>query len=329
MPAHPAADDPVAVPAAAVPADSVGDGLPVPATAASAASPHAAVHPVLEAGVLTLAATPIGNPLDASVRLRLALAQADLIAAEDTRRMARLASDLQVRIAGTVLSYHEHNEAERTGWLLEALAAGDRVLQVTDAGMPVVSDPGFRAVQAAVDAGFRVTVLPGPSAVLTALAASGLPSDRFAFEGFPPRREGRRAAAFAPLVQEERTLLFFESPRRTAATLEAMAEAFGPERRAAVCRELTKTHEEFIRGTLDELARWAQGTDVLGEIVIVVAGAQPVAADPADLVPEVLERAQAGERLKDAAKAVAARTRGVSSRELYQLALRSREDRQG
>ena len=279
---------------------------------------------MLEPGVLALAATPIGNPLDASVRLMRALGEADLIAAEDTRRLHRLLSDLEITSDARILSYHEHNEAERTATLLEAVRAGRRVLLVTDAGMPVVSDPGFEAVRAAAAEDLPVTVIPGPSAVLTALAASGIAPDRFAFEGFPPRREGRRASTLAPLAEERRTLVFFESPRRTAATLVAMAEAFGPARRAAVARELTKTHEEILRGTLAELADWAAGTEVLGEIVIVVAGADPVAVSAEDLVEDVLGRAAAGERLKDAAKEVARGHDGVSARELYDLALARR-----
>lgn len=279
---------------------------------------------MLAPGVLTLAATPIGNPLDASVRLVRALEEADLIAAEDTRRLHRLASDLQVTISASVMSYHEHNEAERTPRLLEALAAGQRVLIVTDAGMPVVSDPGFRAVRAATDAGYGTTVIPGPSAVLTALAASGIAPDRFSFEGFPPRRDGRRTAVFEPLAGEPRTQVFFESPRRTTATLAAMRDAFGPEREAAVARELTKTHEQVLRGTLAELADWAAGTEVLGEIVIVVAGAVPQERSAEDLLPEVLERVAAGERVKDAAKHVARGSQGVTASELYDLALAAR-----
>ena len=279
---------------------------------------------MLEPGVLTLAATPIGNPLDASVRLMRALAEADLIAAEDTRRLARLVRELEVETTGRILSYHEHNEAERTEVLLEALAEGQRVLIVTDAGMPVVSDPGFRAVRAATKAGFRTTVIPGPSAVLTALAASGIAPDRFTFEGFPPRRDGRRATALEPLAEEQRTMVFFESPRRTAATLESMAEAFGPQRQAAVARELTKTHEQLVRGTLAELVDWAGGTEVLGEVVIVVAGAEPVAARAEDLVEEVLARAAAGERLKAVAKEIARAHPGVGASELYDLALQRR-----
>ncbi|MGP9537416.1 16S rRNA (cytidine(1402)-2'-O)-methyltransferase [Brachybacterium sp. AOP43-C2-M15] len=279
---------------------------------------------MLEPGVLTLAATPIGDPLDASVRLMRALGAADLIAAEDTRRLARLLRELEVETTGRVLSYHEHNEAERTGTLLEALGAGQRVLIVTDAGMPVVSDPGFRAVRAATDAGYRVSVIPGPSAVLTALAASGIAPDRFTFEGFPPRREGRRATALEPLVGEQRTMVFFESPRRTAATLASMAEVFGPDRRGAVARELTKTHEEIVRGTLAELAVWAQEGEVLGEVVLVVAGAEPVAVRAEDLVGQVLDRVEAGERLKSAAKEVARGHAGVGASELYDLALEKR-----
>src|SRR5690606_17486514 len=253
-----------------------------------------------------------------------ALGEADLIAAEDTRRLARLVRELEVTTQGRILSYHEHNEAERTGVLLEALEAGQRVLLVTDAGMPVVSDPGFRAVRAAAEAGIPVTVIPGPSAVLTALAASGIAPDRFTFEGFPPRREGKRSSALAPLAGEQRTMVFLESTRRTAATLAAMAEAFGPERRGAVGRELTKTHEEIRRGTLADLAAWAADGEVLGEVVIVVAGAEPVATSPADLVGEVLARAEAGERLKQAAKEVARAHDGISANELYELALAAR-----
>lgn len=279
---------------------------------------------MLEPGVLTLAATPIGNPLDASVRLMRALGEADLIAAEDTRRLARLVRELEVVTHGRILSYHEHNEAERTGVLLEALEAGQRVLIVTDAGMPVVSDPGFQAVRAAADAGHRVTVIPGPSAVLTALAASGIAPDHFTFEGFPPRREGRRSSALEPLADEQRTMVFFESPRRTAATLASMAEAFGAERRAAVARELTKTHEEIVRGTLAELAAWAEEGEVLGEVVLVVAGAEPAVATAGELVELVLARAAAGERLKDAAKEIARAHAGVGASELYDLALSRR-----
>lgn len=283
---------------------------------------------MLETGVLTLAATPIGNPLDASLRLVRALEEADLVAAEDTRRLRRLAAALEVEPSGEVISYHEHNEAERTPMLLDALREGRTVLLVTDAGMPVVSDPGYRAVRAAQEAGIPVTVLPGPSAVLTALAASGLAPDRFAFEGFVPRTEGRRESMFAALAAEERTLIFFDSPRRTAATLAAMCAAFGRDRTAVLARELTKTHQEVRRGTLAELAEHAARTEILGEVVLLVAGAQTMAVPIEQLVARVLERTAGGERLKDAAKQVAAGADGVGSRELYARALaeRSRTD---
>src|SRR3954469_10238271 len=228
-------------------------------------------------GVLVLAATPIGQASDAPPRLATELAGADLIAAEDTRRLARLAADLGVDVKGRVTSYFEGNEAVRTPGLVERLLAGDRVVLVNDAGMPSVSDPGYRLVAAAVEAGVRVTAVPGPSAVLTALAVSGLPVDRFCFEGFLPRKAGERARRLAALAGEERTLVFFEAPHRTGSALSAMAEAFGPDRAAAVCRELTKTHEEVRRGGLGELAEWA-ASGVRGEVTIVVSGAVATAS---------------------------------------------------
>ena len=229
-----------------------------------------------EGGVLVLAATPIGDAQDASPRLAHLLATADLIAAEDTRRLRRLATALSIEPRGRIVSYHEHNEAARSAELVEALRAGRLVVLVTDAGMPGVCDPGLRAVRAAIDAGLPVTAVPGPSAALTALALSGLPTDRFCFEGFPPRTGGRRSTCFAGLAGEQRTMIFFESPRRTASSLADMAAALGDSRPAAVCRELTKTHEQVRRGTLGELAAWASGHDLLGEVTIVVGGAQPL-----------------------------------------------------
>src|SRR5689334_21476055 len=214
--------------------------------------------PAPGAGVLVLAGTPIGRVDDASPRLVAALGRADVVAAEDTRRLRRLATDLDVTVTGRVVSYFEGNEAARTSDLVEALLAGEEVLLVTDAGMPSVSDPGYRLVTAAVEAGVRVTAVPGPSAVLTALAVSGLAVDRFCFEGFLPRKPGERRRRLTALADEPRTTVFFESPHRTAATLAALAEDFGPTRRAAVCRELTKTHEEVVRGPLAELAAWAE-----------------------------------------------------------------------
>ena len=232
--------------------------------------------------MLVLAATPIGRADDASPRLAELLASADVVAAEDTRRLRRLTSELGVTVGGRVVSYFEGNERERTPELVQAVADGSTVLLVTDAGMPSVSDPGYRLVAACIDAGLDVTAVPGPSAVLTALAVSGLPVDRFCFEGFAPRKAGERRRVFGALRQETRTMVFFESPHRTAATLAAMAEAFGADRRGAVCRELTKTYEEVARGTLAELVAWAEGQEhgVRGEVTLVVAGATPGAARP-------------------------------------------------
>ena len=275
-----------------------------------------------DAGVLVLAGTPIGDPTDASPRLAAELGRADFVAAEDTRRLSRLVAALGVAVGGRVLSYHEHNEAARTPELVEAVRGGARVVLVTDAGMPSVSDPGYRLVAAAVAAGLRVTAVPGPSAVLTALAVSGLPVDRFCFEGFLPRKAGERARALAALAAEPRTMVFFEAPHRLGVALAAMASAFGVDRPAAVCRELTKTYEEVLRGSLVELARWAEG-EVRGEITVVVAGAPVVAADPATALADVLARVEAGERLKDAVAEVAARA-GLPKRDLYAAALAAR-----
>ncbi|WP_078891299.1 16S rRNA (cytidine(1402)-2'-O)-methyltransferase [Streptomyces sp. NRRL S-350] len=259
-------------------------------------------------GVLVLAGTPIGDVSDAPPRLVAELATADVIAAEDTRRLRRLTQALGVTPAGRVLSYFEGNEVGRTPELVEALLGGARVLLVTDAGMPSVSDPGYRLVAAAVAADVKVTAVPGPSAVLTALALSGLPVDRFTFEGFLPRKTGDRARQLASIAAEPRTMVFFEAPHRIAEALAAMADAFGPERPAAVCRELTKTYEEVKRGPLGELAAWA-GEGVRGEITVVVAGAPPAAPQeltPAELARLVALREEAGERRKEAIAAVAA-----------------------
>ncbi|KQX62877.1 16S rRNA (cytidine(1402)-2'-O)-methyltransferase [Angustibacter sp. Root456] len=275
-------------------------------------------------GLLLLAATPIGAVADASPRLRAALRDADVVAAEDTRRLSRLTTALAVEPTGRVVSYHEHNESRRTPELVEALVGGATVLVVTDAGMPSVSDPGYRLVAAAVDAGVRVSAVPGPSAVLTALAVSGLPVDRFCFEGFLPRKGGERARALAELAGERRTLVFFEAPHRLAATLHALAEAFGVERRGAVCRELTKTYEEVVRGGLADLVAWAEAGEVRGEVTLVVEGAPAAAAASVDeLVGQVQQRAADGLRLKDAVAEVAG-THGVSKRELYDAVLAAR-----
>lgn len=276
----------------------------------------------MTAGALVLAATPIGDPRDAAPRLAQELATADVVAAEDTRRLRRLCADLGVSIAGSVVSFHEHNESSRAAELVARLVAGDRVVVVTDAGMPSVSDPGYRLVTAAVEAGVRVTCVPGPSAVLMALAVSGLPVDRFCFEGFLPRKPGERARMLAGLADERRTMVFFEAPHRIDATLTAMAEAFGVDRTAAVCRELTKTYEEVKRGGLADLAAWA-ADGVRGEITIVVAGAAPVVSDVGSQLDGIRDRVAAGERLKDVCADVAAAT-GLSKKALYDAALAAR-----
>jgi 16S rRNA (cytidine1402-2'-O)-methyltransferase len=271
----------------------------------------------MDPGRLVLAATPIGNTDDASPRLRRLLADADVVAAEDTRRVQALAARLGVRIGGRVVSVHDHNEAARADDLIDVVAGGGTVVVVTDAGMPVVSDPGYRLVTAAVAAGLPVTVAPGPSAVLAALAVSGLPTDRFCFEGFLSRRAGERARALAALADEPRTVVVFEAPHRLSALLAAMVEAFGADRPAAVCRELTKTHEEVRRGPLSQLAAWADAGPVRGEIVVVVGGARPSAGVVDDaLVAAVLADVDAGTRLKDAVAQAAVRT-GAPRRDLY------------
>lgn len=270
-------------------------------------------------GVLVLAGTPIGRVGDAPPRLAEELMAAEVIAAEDTRRLRRLLGDLGLEPTARVVSYFEGNEAARTPVLVEELLAGRRVVLVTDAGMPSVSDPGYRLVAAAVEAGVRVTAVPGPSAVLTALAVSGLPVDRFCFEGFLPRKAGERARRLASLAAEERTLVFFEAPHRTEAALAALAEAFGRDRPAAVCRELTKTYEEVVRGPLGELAAWA-ADGVRGEVTLVVSGAAPAAldSDPVTLRAAVAEREAAGTPRKEAIAEVA-RIAGVPKREVYDL----------
>lgn len=279
-------------------------------------------------GLLVLAGTPIGTPDDAPPRLTAELASADVIAAEDTRRLRRLTSALGVTPAGRIVSYFEGNESARTPELVDALESGDRVLLVTDAGMPSVSDPGYRLVAACVERGIRVTAVPGPSAVLTALALSGLPVDRFCFEGFLPRKAGERAARLREVADERRTLVYFEAPHRLDDTLAAMAEIFGGERRAAVCRELTKTYEEVKRGPLKDLAAWA-AEGVRGEITVVVEGAPRAAAeqpDPAELARRVAVRESAGEPRK-AAIAVVAADAGVPKRDVFDAVVAAKSSR--
>jgi 16S rRNA (cytidine1402-2'-O)-methyltransferase len=270
---------------------------------------------------LVVAATPIGRIDDASPRLVSELAGADVIAAEDTRRLRRLANDLGVEISGRVVSYFEGNEGQRTPQLMAALSSGERVLLVTDAGMPGVSDPGYRLVAAAVAADLPVTVVPGPSAVVTALAVSGLPIDRFCFEGFLPRKAGERGRRLDELALEVRTMVFFESPRRTAETLAAMASAFGADRSAAVCRELTKTYEEVRRGGLSDLVVWA-ADGVRGEITIVVSGAAPGAASDldADALRRLVDEAQSGGMTRKDAIGLVVRETGQPRRTVYEAA---------
>lgn len=270
---------------------------------------------------IIIAATPLGNVDDASPRLRQALAGADVIAAEDTRRTRALAAALEVKIRGKVLSNYDHNEAGRASQLIEAARTGT-VLVVTDAGMPIVSDPGFSLVDAAHEAGVPLTCFPGPSAVPTALALSGLNVGKFCFEGFAPRKSGQRREWLSGLRTEPRAVCFFESPHRLAETLAEAAEVLGEKRRAAVCRELTKTYEEVRRGSLAELARWAE-SGVRGEVTVVLEGGTPAEEDVASLVPVVEELVAEGVRLKDACKQVAAGRR-ISTRDLYEAALAAR-----
>lgn len=279
----------------------------------------------MSTGRLLLGATPLGQPADASKRLVDALSSADVVAAEDTRRVRGLAQALDVMITGRVVSLFDQNEESRVPALVAEVAAGATVLVVSDAGMPLINDPGYRLVGACVAAGLTVSCLPGPSAVTTALAVSGLPSDRFCFEGFAPRKQAARRTWLAGLAAEPRTVVFFESPRRLADCLRDACAQLGPDRRAAVCRELTKVHEEVRRGSLSELAEWA-GDGVLGEITVVLAGATPV-ADLEQLTAEVLALVEDGMRVKDAcAEVVAGHPGAPSRRDLYDAVLRARSD---
>lgn len=276
-------------------------------------------------GALILAATPIGSSTDASQRLREVLSDADLIAAEDTRRLTTLLRRLGIRAEGRIVSYFEGNEESRTVELVAAVAAGQRVVIATDAGMPSVSDPGYLAVRGCIEAGLRVTSVPGPSAVPTALAVSGLKVDRFCFEGFLPRKGGERRRRLDALAGEERTMVFFEAPHRLADFLTDAAGALGGEREAVICRELTKPHEEVVRGTLDELAAWCED-GVRGEVTVVIAGAEVPASSPEDALELVRRRMADGERLSAAVSEVAAMT-GANRKQLYQAALTLKDEK--
>jgi 16S rRNA (cytidine1402-2'-O)-methyltransferase len=273
-------------------------------------------------GVIILGGTPIGNLGDASPRLREMLETVTIIACEDTRTTSKLLAALHIENRPRLVALHEHNEGERVGEMLR-LATDEDVLVLSDAGMPTVSDPGFVLVRAAVEAGIGVSVIPGPSAVITALAVSGLPTDRFTFEGFLPRKSSDRRTTFAALEREPRTMVFFESPHRIGESLADARDVFGAQRQAAVCRELTKMFEEVKRGTLDELAEWARD-EVRGEIVVVVGGAVARASVSfEDALAEVARLTATGLGLKDASAQVAELT-GLSKRDLYQGALGSR-----
>lgn len=276
----------------------------------------------VKTGRLVLAGTPLGRPSDASEGLRIALSTADVIAAEDTRRLHRLAADLGVTLSAPIVSYYESVEQARIPALLDRMRDGQTVVLVTDAGMPSVSDPGYRLVAATAEAGLLVTSVPGPSAVITALALSGLPSDRFSFEGFLPRKPGERGRALAELAGERRTMVFFESVHRLTEALTAMAAAFGADRPAALCRELTKTYEEVRRGTLADLVLMAE-QGVRGEVTLVVAGAtedvEPAGAD--ELAAAVAELVKGGGSRRDAVDVVAARY-GLARRVVYAAATR-------
>ena len=272
----------------------------------------------MSSGTLILAATPIGNVGDASVRLVDTLQTTHVIAAEDTRRLHKLLQMLNITTDAQIVSYFDQNEAERQPWLIEQLQSGRDVLIVTDAGMPSVSDPGYRMVAAAITAGIPIRVLPGPSAVTTAITMSGMAVDRFTFEGFLPRKAGERTSRLEELASERRTMVFFEAPHRTLEALQAMQAAFGSTRQIAVCRELTKTYEEVVRGTLADAVAWAD-REILGEVTIVVAGRDAAASaelTPEAYVREVEARVAAGTDRKEAISEVA-KALGVPRREVY------------
>jgi 16S rRNA (cytidine1402-2'-O)-methyltransferase len=277
----------------------------------------------MSGGQLILAATPLGNILDASPRLKQTLEQADLIAAEDTRRAKRLFADLNLEITAPVISLFEENEIEKIPDIIEKLKNGAKVVVISDAGTPAISDPGYRLVSTAIAENIAITVIPGPSAVISALVLSGLPTDRFAFEGFIARKGKERTEILNNLNTQSRTMVLFESPRRTSQTLEDIQEIVGPDRKAAVVREISKTYEEVIRGSIKELVIWANSKEVLGEITLVVAGIENVGKKEVDeeAVNNVKRLVDAGSSFKDAVQEVSTQ-RGLSRRELYEASLR-------
>jgi 16S rRNA (cytidine1402-2'-O)-methyltransferase len=275
--------------------------------------------------MLILAAVPLGNPLDASARLRECIERAEFVAAEDSRRFTRLCQDLGIRHNAKVISFFEGNESDRLEGLIEILESGNDLLVVTDAGMPGISDPGYRLVREAVARNIQISVLPGPSAVTTALLLSGLPSDSFCFDGFPPRTSGSRVTWFQARVEEERTIILFEAPHRLIESLQDMKFVFGPDRRIAICREMTKTYEEIARGTVTELIEWAGSKEILGEITIVIEGFNPDSRKYSDeeLISKVLARESAGQARKEAIAAVAKEV-GIAKRAVFDLMVASK-----
>jgi len=277
----------------------------------------------MSGGQLILAATPLGNILDASPRLKETLEQADLIAAEDTRRAKRLFADLNLEIKAPVISLFEENEIEKIPDIIEKLKNGLKVVVISDAGTPAISDPGYRLVTKAIEENISITVIPGPSAVLSALVLSGLPTDRFSFEGFIARKGKERTEILSNLNTQSRTMVIFESPRRTLQTLQDIQEIVGDDRKAAVVREISKTYEEVIRGSLKELVAWANSKEVLGEITLVIAGVENTGKKEVDeqAIGEVKQLIAAGSSFKDAVQEVSTQ-RGLSRRELYEASLR-------
>jgi len=269
---------------------------------------------------LVLAAVPLGNIGDASERLKLAITTADLVAAEDSRRFLRLCKDLDLNCSAHIISFFEGNESERLEEIAAALRNGKRVLLVTDAGMPSVSDPGFRAARMVIDNNFKLTVIPGPSAVLAALALSGLPTDSFAFDGFPPRTSGARQEWFAQRANETRTLVLFEAPHRISETIAAIKEEFGANRQMAICRELTKTYEETIRGTAQELHEWSLSKEMLGEFTIVIAGYVPDAAEKSDAqIAELVKHYEASGITRKEAISIVAKELHLPKRKVFDI----------
>ena len=275
---------------------------------------------------IILAATPIGNTLDAPPRLIQALQQADIIAAEDTRKTIALANRLGIKLTAKLISCHEHNEHERAEKIIEQAKNGKKILLVTDAGMPTISDPGLKIAQQAVKEQIGYTIIPGPSAPLTALALSTLPTDKFIFEGFLPRKQNELEKTLTNLAQEQRTLIFFESPRRCQNTIQTMAKILGENRKIAICRELTKIHEETIRGTIKQILE-KNLEEILGEVTIVVEGATKQKQNPENYVNQVNELVKEGYKLKEAVKQVA-QTHNISKNQLYNTVLNQKTQKE-